>query len=119
MIQKRKGSFDELGWPACGPDIVSLTFHQRFAKDGRVSVDGGAVPPVLAELELALFDSGGGTFSHLHHVIRMLLAESPLFTFHARDVVAVHPRIGCRAQLKFAEEPEEEKKRKKKGLLIY
>jgi hypothetical protein len=83
----------------------TLTFDQGFAENGGVSVDGGAIPSVLAELELALFDSGSGSLANLDHVIRMLLAESSLLPLHARNVIAIHPRISRRAQLKFAQKP--------------
>lgn len=60
---------------------------------------------MLPELKLALFDAYSCTFSHLNHVVRMLLAQASLLPLHAGDVFAVHSRITCRAQLKFAEKP--------------
>lgn len=82
-----------------------LTFHEGFPKDGGIPIDGGTIPSVLTELILAFLDSGSCTFANLDHVIRMLLAKPSLFAFHAGDVVAIHSRISCCAQLKFAQEP--------------
>lgn len=68
-----------------------LTSEHHPAKDRMVPLQRAAVPSMVPELVLALYDPlFGALFDRLHQV-RVELAQLPLLVDQARNVVADHP----------------------------
>lgn len=71
------------------------------AEDRGVAGDGGAVPPRVLELFLAVPDALHRALRHRHHRVGVAVTQEPLPPHQARDVLAVHPRGRVRgAQLR-------------------
>lgn len=63
---------------------TAITFIQDGPKDGKVVLDGGAVPPAPPKLVLALLDPQLDTFSDAGHDLDVVATESQLLGHEAR-----------------------------------
>lgn len=82
-----------------------LTSEHHAAKDGVVPLQRAAVPAMVPELVLALYDPLFGALSDGLHQVRVELAQLPLLVDQPRNVVADHPGaqrsdVPARAQTK-------------------
>lgn len=68
-----------------------LTSEHHTAKDRMVPLQRAAVPSMVPELVLALYDPLFGALSDRLHQVRVELAQLPLLVDQARNVVADHP----------------------------
>lgn len=67
--------------------FFTLTPEQDTSKDGVITVQCAAVPPMVSELVLALSDPLLGALADGLHDVWVALAELPLFVHKAGDVV--------------------------------
>lgn len=72
--------------------MFRLTSEHHPAKNGVVPVQRAAVPAVVSELMLALFDPLFGSLADGLHQVRVPLTELPLLVHKTGNVVAYHPR---------------------------
>ncbi len=68
-----------------------LTSQHHPAKHSVVPVQRAAVPTVVSELVLALFDPLFGSLTDGLHQVRVPLAQLTLLVHQARNVVTDHP----------------------------
>lgn len=71
--------------------MFKLTSQHHSAKNSVVPVQRAAVPAVVSELVLALFDPLFGSLADGLHQVRVPLAQLPLLVHETRNVVAYHP----------------------------
>ncbi len=71
--------------------MCRLTSQHHSAKHCVVPVQRAAVPAMVSELVLALFDPLFGSLANGLHQIRVPLAKLTLFVHQAGNVVADHP----------------------------
>lgn len=72
--------------------MFRLTSEHHPAKNSVVPVQRAAVPAVVSELMLALFDPLFGSLADGLHQVWVPLAELPLLVHKTGNVVAYHPR---------------------------
>lgn len=71
--------------------MCKLTSQHHSAKHSVIPVQRAAVPAVMSELVLALFDPLFGSLTNGLHQVWVPLAELPLLVHQARNVVTDHP----------------------------